>query len=494
MTLDRRTSVFWKINDVLIDLSRNIVTRLSEEYRLEPKVASVLAVLIDQADQVVSRQELLDKVWENIYGADQSLTNAISQLRKILDREGDETSVIETVPKRGYRLVADAVPVGSPNVSNRGIRSVSHFRRLAQIGLLLFTVAISLWISGSGNDERALFNRPDGRPASHLSAFEAYQRGQQAFAVPTTDNLRRVIGFLEQAVAQDPQFAAGWAELAVAYHRAPSWLIRDRDYHSLAKQAAENALAIDPDQPLAHAVLGVIFVEGDRADYSAAIAQLTTALEIDPTNRVALQWRGIVYTAVGFFDQAHDDLARCVEAHPDNGSCIGWLSFSRLCAGDTQRAFELFESAAEAGIRTHLGSFAKAYAAEGQRARAILTWAWDFSGQAIDADRLYRAHTDPNFDFETEAAQFAAEYAAANGRAPDWGRPGAIDAAHTFKRYDDLEAAWWYPVWWLRMHDDFIASEARSRLMDAHGLFDYWDAAGHPDHCINDQELRYICD
>ncbi|MEM8547203.1 MAG: hypothetical protein AAGF46_03480, partial [Pseudomonadota bacterium] len=81
----------------------------------------------------------------------------------------------------------------------------------------------------------------------------------------------------------------------------------------------------------------------------------------------------------------------------------------------------------------------------------------------------------------------------ARGRAPNWGKPGAIDAAHTFKRYAAIEAIWWYPVWWLRMHKDFLTSEERTELMRGHGLFDYWDIVGPPAHCIADSDGAYTC-
>ena len=93
-----KAGFIWKINDHLVDLSRNVVSHLAEEQRLEPKAAGVLAVLIENENQVVSRGELLDRVWRNAYGADQSLTNSVSQLRKCLDHSQEAGSIIETVP------------------------------------------------------------------------------------------------------------------------------------------------------------------------------------------------------------------------------------------------------------------------------------------------------------------------------------------------------------------------------------------------------------
>ncbi|MFQ5564212.1 MAG: winged helix-turn-helix domain-containing protein, partial [Parvularculaceae bacterium] len=73
---------------------------------LEPKVMDVLCALAARPGEVVSRQELIDKVWGVEFGGDEGLTRAISILRKVFDDAPGESQIIETVPKRGYRLVA----------------------------------------------------------------------------------------------------------------------------------------------------------------------------------------------------------------------------------------------------------------------------------------------------------------------------------------------------------------------------------------------------
>jgi DNA-binding winged helix-turn-helix (wHTH) protein len=69
---------------------------------------NVLCVLAEQPGVVISRTDLIDKVWHMEYGADEGLTRAISVLRKTFREGGEENVYIETVHKRGYRL---AMPV-----------------------------------------------------------------------------------------------------------------------------------------------------------------------------------------------------------------------------------------------------------------------------------------------------------------------------------------------------------------------------------------------
>ena len=87
-------------------------------YSVEPKVLEVLEALIDNHGEVVSREDLVDQVWGVGFGGDERLSRAISLLRKALgDRRGDHQH-IETISKRGYRLIASIDYVESSSGSS----------------------------------------------------------------------------------------------------------------------------------------------------------------------------------------------------------------------------------------------------------------------------------------------------------------------------------------------------------------------------------------
>ena len=65
---------------------------------------SLLCILSDNAEQVVSREAIIKEIWNDYGGADEGLNQAISVLRKILDDR--EKKLIETIPKKGYVLHA----------------------------------------------------------------------------------------------------------------------------------------------------------------------------------------------------------------------------------------------------------------------------------------------------------------------------------------------------------------------------------------------------
>jgi DNA-binding winged helix-turn-helix (wHTH) protein len=95
--------------------------------RLEPVVARVLDELIAQPGRVLSRATLLDRVWGDRLVVDASVTRAIAALRDVLDDQPPRR-FIETLPKRGYRLIASVADcTASPGCArSRGINDVER--------------------------------------------------------------------------------------------------------------------------------------------------------------------------------------------------------------------------------------------------------------------------------------------------------------------------------------------------------------------------------
>ena len=104
----------FRLGALLIEPDQNSVSNGAQRHRLEPKVMQVLCVLAARPGEVISRQELIDQVWGVEHGADESLTRAVSLLRSVLNTDKDLHSVIETIPKRGYRLAAEVGEVQAP--------------------------------------------------------------------------------------------------------------------------------------------------------------------------------------------------------------------------------------------------------------------------------------------------------------------------------------------------------------------------------------------
>ena len=84
--------------------------------QLEPKVMALLVHLVQNAGSMVSREQLFDAVWPGVVVSDDTLTQAVTKLRKAFGDSARQPRYIQTVPKRGYRLCAavDLAPTKPP--------------------------------------------------------------------------------------------------------------------------------------------------------------------------------------------------------------------------------------------------------------------------------------------------------------------------------------------------------------------------------------------
>ncbi len=101
------------------DRSSRLLRRGAEEVALPPRVLGVLEILLARAGDVVSRQELIDKVWNEAFVTDTSLAEAVSFLRQSLGDDPQAPTYIQTIHRRGYRFVAPIVEGAGPSRAAR---------------------------------------------------------------------------------------------------------------------------------------------------------------------------------------------------------------------------------------------------------------------------------------------------------------------------------------------------------------------------------------
>ncbi len=110
-----RTRFFWlvlrsmtqlRIGTSRVNFASLVIEGESGRISVEPKVLEVLKALIDANGDVVTREDLIDQVWGVGFGGDERLSRAISLLRKALGDTRGNHQHIETISKRGYRLIA----------------------------------------------------------------------------------------------------------------------------------------------------------------------------------------------------------------------------------------------------------------------------------------------------------------------------------------------------------------------------------------------------
>ena len=87
-----------------VDPLRNAITRDGTMRTIEPRVMELLVYLSSRPGQLVTRRQLMDEVWRTNV-VDEAVQRAVSLLRSALGDTAQNSRIIETVPRRGYRLL-----------------------------------------------------------------------------------------------------------------------------------------------------------------------------------------------------------------------------------------------------------------------------------------------------------------------------------------------------------------------------------------------------
>jgi adenylate cyclase len=119
----------------LVEPSLNAVSHNGQSIHLTPNVMGVLVCLAENAGQSVSKEDLLQTVWPDTFVGDDVLKGSISELRRVLEDDAREPTIIQTIPKRGYRLLAPVTPVNgtidTPDIQE-AVRPADRSRRDAK--------------------------------------------------------------------------------------------------------------------------------------------------------------------------------------------------------------------------------------------------------------------------------------------------------------------------------------------------------------------------
>ncbi len=143
----------FRVGDWVADPSRDVLARGAQQVKIEPKSMEVLVLLARRAGEVVPQAELESQVWRGLVVTSQSVYQSVGQLRRVLGDNPRTPQYIETVPRRGYRLVATvtwvqqhhADAVTEPMESPAAVAPQRHGRRWPlALAAILGLIAITL--------------------------------------------------------------------------------------------------------------------------------------------------------------------------------------------------------------------------------------------------------------------------------------------------------------------------------------------------------------
>ncbi|HWE18387.1 MAG TPA: winged helix-turn-helix domain-containing protein [Hyphomicrobiaceae bacterium] len=143
----------YRFGQFFLNLDRSCLQKGGVDLALRPKAFDVLRYLVERAGRLATKDELVSAVWSNVIVSNDSLTQCIRDIRKVLGDDGDR--FIKTLPRRGYMFVADTAPFdGSEGrTAAAPIRaSLSNLPRLAPpiaaLAALVLIAARGAWSRG----------------------------------------------------------------------------------------------------------------------------------------------------------------------------------------------------------------------------------------------------------------------------------------------------------------------------------------------------------
>lgn len=169
-----------RIGDFDVEPSLNRLHKGHEVLTVEPRVMDLLMLLAESPGQVFSRDEILERVWSETKVQDDALRRVVTLLRRVLDDDPKEPRYIETITRRGYRLVAavsrpEPTPHPAPRATESTESTATPKPRL-WVGLsagVLLVVGLSIAMVRPSQRVAAPDTQLDLRPLTSLPGHES---------------------------------------------------------------------------------------------------------------------------------------------------------------------------------------------------------------------------------------------------------------------------------------------------------------------------------
>src|SRR5262245_60241655 len=169
-----------RFSDFTIDIEQKVLLRGGKAIPMAPKVFETLLALVENHGRIVLKEELMKRLWPDTFVEESNLTFNIQQLRKSLGDNAREPLYIETIPRRGYRFIAEVKPLATsiaPAVPRATV--LTKARVITVLAVVCVVIAgLVYWGSArSGGKSASEVNAKDA-PGSRLKLVELTATGQ----------------------------------------------------------------------------------------------------------------------------------------------------------------------------------------------------------------------------------------------------------------------------------------------------------------------------
>lgn len=295
-----------------VEVASGRISRDGATQHLEPQVMKVLTYLASHSNTVVTREELFKNLWRHSFVGDAALTRCIFEIRRAFGDDPQTPRIVETIPRVGFRLVAVPTLPRPRSVERRG----AFFLATAA------TLVLSLFLlqPGSGGDRN--------------SAARNYDKALVHFSQRTHVSNENAIILFEKAIDLDPEFGLAYAGLASAL--GLQRLFWGGDRLADARQAADTAMQLSPNQSQAHNAYGL--VRQLVGDYDGALASFEYANQLNPNDVDSMIYTADIFRRRLEFRKSADMYLQVVARVPNHPVAIGQLAFLSLRMGEVDNA------------------------------------------------------------------------------------------------------------------------------------------------------------
>jgi TolB-like protein/DNA-binding winged helix-turn-helix (wHTH) protein/Tfp pilus assembly protein PilF len=166
----------FRVGEWFVQPDLNQISKGDQIVAVEPKVLEVLVYLAQHPGEVLSRENILQGVWTGTFVTDEVLTYSISELRKALEDDAKNPRIIQTIHRKGYRLIAPVVlPGGEPAQAPAPLEKSEPQRAAAppggkrlNLGIGLGVLIVALAVAALMYFARVRLQAPSGAPGSKI--------------------------------------------------------------------------------------------------------------------------------------------------------------------------------------------------------------------------------------------------------------------------------------------------------------------------------------
>lgn len=150
-----------------------------------------------------------------------------------------------------------------------------------------------------------------------MKAYDFYLRGKFYFNEATRQGTDTSIIIFEQALSSDPNFALGYAAIALAYYEKFFSFDPQKQWKEQSHVALEKAIALDPGLPEAYYVRArLLWIPDNHFPHEQAVAALQHALSLRPNYKEARNLLSSIYSHIGLHDKAYEEVHKALALDP----------------------------------------------------------------------------------------------------------------------------------------------------------------------------------